>query len=330
MADLSVPVELKTRAAGTAERLKALDVSLRSYDLTTERYPSVTVFATGSLGRREVGPHSDLDVFILDLKGEDDGLKNLDRIELLARLIEVGRATDFRPFSRDGAFLQVHRIGDVVRFLGTPDDEHLNVFTARMLLLLESVCLLGATRYDEAVEEVLGLYWRDAKDQERGFRPVFLMNDIVRYWKAMCLAYEAERTSGRLDQPEDRRLAVLKLRFNRAWLCFNGLAYLLSGVSDGHVTVSHARQLVELSPVDRMVEVANRKDAARSEVQALLDLYAKFLEFSAGEKPETLEKLKDEETWGEMKKAGEAFGDTLWRLLLSLSEPTGLTRYLVI
>src|SRR6185437_13576645 len=113
------------------------------------------VFATGSFGRREAGPYSDLDLFIA---GKSDGnpggdgkegslLKRLDEICIKADLIEATRELKIPEFSGDGRYLTHYSVHEFTKTLGTPEDDVTNTFTARLLLLLESCPLLESTVY---------------------------------------------------------------------------------------------------------------------------------------------------------------------------------------
>jgi hypothetical protein len=187
---------------------------------------SVVVYATGSIGRQEAGLHSDLDVFCVDVADDASArISHLDSIRLFSDLIAVNQSNGFPPFSNDGQFLDVHPIEDLLELLGTSSDDYRNLFTARMLLLLESEPIFGQAAYDEVVERVIDLYWRQCDDASR-FKPTLLINDLIRYWKTLCLAHEAKRNQ---DPGKPKlRVDVLKLEFNRMWMVFNGLAYFFA------------------------------------------------------------------------------------------------------
>ena len=76
--------------------------------------------------------------------------------------------------------------------LGSPEDDGLNAFTARMLLLLESRPVYNAERYRRILKAVIGFYYRDFSDHSEHFRPTFLINDILRFWRTLTLNYEHE------------------------------------------------------------------------------------------------------------------------------------------
>jgi hypothetical protein len=348
---LALPEELVRREHETGARLRRTGSALRALGLVDDRHPWVTIFATGSLGRHEVGGNSDLDVFIIDAARTELGeacLGNLERHELVADLIRAGRAAGFPPFSRDGEFLHVHRLDDLIRFLGKPDEDHLNVFTARMLLLLESHCLMGKAAYARCVETVVGRYWVEYDDTE-AFRPTMLINDIVRYWKTLCLAYEGwRRELGRQLGP-DERIDLLKLKFNRLWLCFVGLSYLLLGNERMEFPREHAMRLVELTPVQRMLEIGEgafrrpgesvAADQAMVDtrvrllgdlITAILESYAWWLLHTAPTKQEQERWIAEDGKYPDASVRARRFGDDMWRLATMLGDRVNLTRYLLV
>jgi predicted nucleotidyltransferase len=297
------------------------------------RYPSLVVYVTGSVGRGEAGDHSDLDIFCVDV--ETDKAKQigkLDAIQILGDLIKANQAGRFPPFSGDGRFLNVHNIEDVSRFLGTRDDDYRNLFTARMLLLLESQVLVGKSAYEKAVECVIDLYLRDYSD-EKTFKPTFLLNDLVRYWRTLCLAHEAnghvqhERTD---EEKRQRRVSVLKLQFNRVWMVFNGLAYLLSGFEGEGVSRLHIERLVELSPLDRALEIAERVPDGSQQLKVLLDEYSWFLEATDHPKHEIENFFADNAHYEEGRNRGRIFGDHMAELVNLVASTTPIQRHLLI
>jgi hypothetical protein len=334
---VEIPAVLAERAAASADRLRQTNAALSSFNLVDEarddgRFRNVTIFATGSLGRREIGLHSDLDVFIVDAalkSGHDPALSRLDRYLLVADLIRASEAAGYQRFSRDGEFLQVHRLDDLVEFLGTPDEDRLNVFTARLLLLLESECLVARDAYDRSVEFVIGRYWAEAEGRSN-FKPTFLINDIVRYWKTLCLSYEGFRESpGDQLTPEDR-LDLAKLKFNRVWLCFNGLAYLLLGDGNGEFPQEHAQRLVDLSPVERFLHIAETVPELQAVIEEALTLYAGWLRHTGAAKGEVLAWIGDDREYEQIAASAIRFGDVMWQLVTDLGRRAELDRYLLV
>jgi predicted nucleotidyltransferase len=330
--DIEVPLALANRKRESAAKLEGVRSAANAFDLA-DRYPSVVVYATGSVGRGEAGKHSDLDIFCVDVAPDaKHQIGNLDSIQLFSDLIKVNEAGDFPRFSRDGAFLDVHHITDVLRFLGSQSDDYRNLFTARMLLLLESQPLFGHEAYEAAVDDVIGLYWRDCADPP-SFKPTFLINDLVRYWKTLCLSHESVRPPPDEGTEQDRRrlrVAVLKLQFNRIWMVFNGLTYLLFGFEGEGVARDHARRLVDLSPLDRVLEIASTDPDTRPHIQGLLDEYSWFLEVTDRPKDEVEQFFADQANHASGRDRGRKFGDHMAKLVDHVAKATPVQRYLLI
>ena len=345
---LQVPAHLADRRRATDGALQRLQASFQTFELVEGRLPHVALYATGSLARREVGSRSDLDVFLIDTSGPDEvALKNLDKIELLADLIRAARAAGFGAFSADGEYLTVHRLAELLRFLGTRMDDSTNVFTARMLLLLESEPLVGRDAYCRAVDAVIDVYSRDAKGDE-AFRPTFLVNDIVRYWKTLCLNYEAKRhdyhdakARSRLagdDSHDDQtsalkislRVDLLKLRFNRLWTCFNALSFLLAGVEERSVSKERVRELIATKPVDRALAIARTVPDTEAALQAALDQYASFLEATDRPKADVEALFSSDSTYDEIKVGAATFAEAMNEVIRMLGQRSGVERWLLL
>jgi len=139
-----------------AQRLKRIDTS------------QVAVYVTGSFGRLEARypKGSDLDLFFLYAPGSDDpkGKLELPRLEwfrLIAAVIDVAEALEFEPFSKDGEYLKAHNVRRIGQQLGSRHEDAENVFTARILLLLESQFVVNEDLYDDLLLETIGFYFGD-------------------------------------------------------------------------------------------------------------------------------------------------------------------------
>lgn len=126
-----------------------------------------------------------------------------------------------------------------------------------MLLLLEGRPLANDDLFDQVLLETIGFYFRDFAKHREEFRPYALINDILRYWRTLCLNYEHGRAAKRselhrrlasieadvsLDKDakqarseetyDDFRVAAtldnLKLRYSRLALCFSMISLWLA------------------------------------------------------------------------------------------------------
>lgn len=289
------------------------------------------VYATGSMARGDASQHSDLDVFILShTDGEHRALSKLDSIRLKAKLIEVVEAEALPKFSDDGKYLVVHTIDEMLGKLGTAEDDYENLFTARMLLLLESAPLLGDEAYAEALRRVIDKYWVDFARNESEFLPVFLTNDIIRYWKVLCLNYEAYTWK---EPEQKRRHQNYKLKFSRLLTCYSAVVDLLTIVrTTGRVTPDDAMAMARRMPMDRLLAVSSAlsDEAADASIQKLLSMYESFLATTGSDKDE-LRALFKQDDYNSLRRAeAKAFGDEMFTLLKLAGSETKLYRYLVI
>ena len=170
--------EINRRRDFTIKRVAELRAELKDADAIAAG--KACVYATGSYGRCEASEFSDLDIFIV---GKNDGrekqgsqLSQLDEICIKADLIEVSRRLRFPDFTDDGRYLVHYSLNDFTKTLGTPEDDVMNTFTARLLLLLESCSLIGSPVYQEIAGDVIAQYWRDYGDHKSDFMPAFLAN----------------------------------------------------------------------------------------------------------------------------------------------------------
>jgi predicted nucleotidyltransferase len=296
------------------------------------------VYATGSVARGEASGDSDLDVFILDTADEARGqiaLSNIDSALLRADVIRVGRKLHLPEFSGDGIYLDVHKMSSLINNLGDPVDDFSNSFTARLLLMLESKPILNETAHNTARNAIVQTYFRDYLGNDSFFLPVFLGNDIMRYWKTLCLNYESQRNAGAPSGYDAERwkrrnrLRNVKLKFSRMWMTHSALAYLLARTAHAStVSPDDALAMMEMSPRERF-ECLPGLGADQDLVNSVLESYSWFLENLPSGKEEAYEWVGSKAQWQEARTQGQAFGDGVFDLLLSFHDDSALFRYLV-
>ncbi len=176
--------EITKRRDFTTSRIAELRTKLEE----TERLVAgrACVYATGSFGRREASRHSDLDLFIVGKStlGEDakkvSMLSRLSEICVKADLIKATRGLGIPDFDVDGKYLVHHPAHLLTMTLGRPEDDAINTFTSRLLLLLESYPLVEESIHSEVINDVIAAYWGDYEEHSDCFVPAFLANDILR------------------------------------------------------------------------------------------------------------------------------------------------------
>ncbi len=299
------------------------------------------VYATGSFGRLEAGPESDLDLFIVtetDVKSPERALLNaVDEIKLKSQLINAAEKNDLGKFDGGGRFLTSHTIDSFTKWLGSNEDDFRNTLTGRMLMLLESKPLIGDAIYRKTIDKVIEQYFRDYPGHEKEFVPSFLFNDIVRMWRTFCVNYEFNRKIGESRE----KIKNLKLKFSRMLTCYSGIVYLMAIYArEGRVQPGDVRAMIAISPTERLETIAaddfgivgDISAALREAVENALAGYSEFLELThQGTRTAVKIYNADEGMWREK---SYAFGRSLSTMIDRLGEVSlkadGLRRLILI
>jgi predicted nucleotidyltransferase len=219
--------------------------------------PGVSVVLMGSWGRSEVTSGSDADVLVVGTA--DDGAPLRPAVAELEPVLGIARGTR-EVFNRE-----VH-VRDLAR-IGAEDDDVANL-TRRLLLLVESVPVLGADAHHRALRTILDAYLRRERRDRRP--PRFLLNDLIRYWRTIAVEFEGKG---------DVRWALrhAKLRTSRTVLFAGGLLPVLEC---HHVVADDVAALLlaqfALPPTDRLAAAFLNYDAADAGARTL-GAYDEFL-----------------------------------------------------
>lgn len=293
------------------------------------------VYVTGSYGRLEAWRESDVDPFFLyDSGAETERFPWTSFVRLSARLIETAKEMDFPPFTQDGRYLEVQYVSDMERVLGSPNDDSLNAFTARMLLLLESQPLHDEALYTKLLERIIGFYYRDFDDHADDFLPIFLVNDILRFWRTLTLNYEHHRLKLLpLTDEELRRkkaesaLKNYKLKVSRLATCFSMVANLSS--MPAPVTAEQVFHLCRITPAERFFRLRDRSEEAARLIDRLAEVYGAFLADIQREEAVLLTHFADSDNRRAALDRGSEYGDLIYRLLEEIV-PRDRMRFLVL
>jgi len=213
---------LNTRKSNSLEAIATARDSVRDFDGLNKEH--LVLFAAGSLGRRELGKGSDLDLFMITSK---ENIPRLEELKILADAVALNESQGYPEFSNDGRFLKVYPKDRLIGTTGQPIDDSENYFTTRMLLILESVCLHNKELYENIATEIAEHYFRDSSGKD-DFRPLFILNDLLRYWRTLCLNYEQRRN----DTTKPWRKKNVNLKFGRMLTVFSTVLYLI--INDIH------------------------------------------------------------------------------------------------
>lgn len=309
-------------------RLRGLGSSLEKAG-NVKKFDDLSIYVAGSFGRLEGSENSDIDMFFVSKKPRSEYAEfHIPEIQALSEVIAIGYRLDFPKFSNDGEFLRFLFVDEMLKNLGSRADDVTNHFTARMLLLLESRPIFGTEAYNAILNSTIDSYFRDYPHHPRDFRPTFLINDILRFWKTLCLNYEHRRNQSDERLKVKQKVKNFKLKYSRLMTCFATVSNLCTyrdTISPKEVTDICLR-----TPVERLLDVAARCDDYSPYVAKILDSYAWFLEMT-GMTTEDLEKVfSDKQSKQQAFTNAESFGNDMYELICRIDKDNANLRYLVI
>lgn len=265
------PIQIrKGRAVEKLAQLKKECNVLRNSTSLAEYKSSLrklVIFCAGSLGRGDIGELSDLDLFIITKELHPC---NLFELLVTGKIVEVNDKLHYPPFSNDGTYLKLHTVKNLCAGTGSRWDDHQNLFTARLLMILEGQAVFNEKVYEECLDKIIGNYFRDELGHQP-FKPIFLLNDIKRYWCTMCLNYEEIRAGHKPWRKKN-----INLKFSRMLTIFGTILPLIAKPLD-----SKAKMLLlcKLNPLERLAfgldALEDKKITKRFE--AFLQDYESFL-----------------------------------------------------
>lgn len=325
---------LEQRRTYTAKRIEELRRRLTNAEkLCRDR---ACVYATGSYSRGEASQYSDLDLFIAGQgTPENRELSPLDEILIKADLIKATKELNIPEFSRGGEYLSHYTVEELVKTLGTQQDDASNTFTARLLLLLEGSPLLGKAAYHKITDEVIKAYWKDYQGNENDFMPAFLANDILRMWRTFCVNYEARTKNEPPRKKGKRRLTHFKLGHSRLLTCYSALLYLLAVFStNGTVCPQDATRMILLTPTRRLEWLKDQPPSGRrnirNKIDEIINRYEGFLDRTDASEKELLNRFLNNRLWKEYSKSAPQFGDLMFGILEAIGKGNPFYRRIVV
>lgn len=222
---------------------------------------NVIVGVNGSIARREMTSGSDVDLFFLTLG--DTGQQALDiKDAYRSRLIDL----EIKMPAQDGVFDAVLSVDELLSNIGGDDDTN-KFLTRRMLYLLEGEWVFNHTEFESLRARLIDHYVAENLEDHKFCQ--YLLNDIIRYWRTICVDFEQKTAKGE----KARAIRLIKLRFARMMLYFGGVA-AIAQTGDIPAAEKQAKllEMFSLHPAARLRAVFGEKD-----VMPALSSYATFL-----------------------------------------------------
>ena len=260
---------IKNTIIKSQEKLKLLKDSITE-TYNNEKYNKIIVYVCGSLARNEMVESSDLDLFFIDIN-EKPQSSNLEKYTFFSKMYEINKSNHFQDPSKQGYywdFIPQNNLLDI----GSREEDFNNSFTARMLLILESKPLLNETNYEELLNMILDKYFEDYNEHSEDFYPLFLMNDILRYWYTLTLNYEYRKDPN--DNKTKRYWKRLKLKYARLLTCFSFIACLCSGA----VSKNEVLRFIHYTRFERLDYLAEKFSELLEIVIDIKQEYAYFIQ----------------------------------------------------
>ena len=143
-----------------------------------------SVLAAGSYGRMDANEKSDLDFFIIH-DGNLDEESGIGKVAFIRKTAEEMKLAMPNP---KGAFSKPVYIDDLMVKVGSNEDS-LHLMAQRLLILMECRAIYNLDYFKTITNSLLRHYLK-LVEGESSKEAVVLLNDLIRYFRAICLNVE--------------------------------------------------------------------------------------------------------------------------------------------
>lgn len=298
----------------TERKLREIRSSLKELSLG-----DAVILVCGSFARREASEHSDID-YVMVTDGTDTAPSLSNGVSSA-----IDEIVPNYP-AKDGAFGGSVSRNKILDNIGGDNDSNQNI-TRRILFLLEGEWLFNEEGLRSFRREILKRYIRrEMTDHQLA---LFLLNDIIRYYRTVAVDYEF-KISGN-GTPKPWAIRNIKLVFSRKLLYASGLFSIA-------MTADRARdKKIEILEdlFSRPVMERMRTICGEERMGPVVENYNRFLKFLGDSEHrkhlETLERSKrDDERFREIKNEGHHFTRELLKLFEGTFDSTHPIRRAVV
>ncbi len=263
----------------TINKLEKVLEPLNLYDLDYD----IVLF--GSIARNEYSLQSDIDWTLLI-----DGQANPRHYSVHKGIENELISEGFTEPGVSGLFGQITFSQTLIHNIGGENDTNHNL-TRRILLLLESIPVqvhrgYSSKTYERVIKSILSSYISNdtsfkSKKGKQNKVPRFLLNDIVRLWRTMCVDFAYKQKD--FDNPK-WGLRNIKLRMSRKMSYMKGLFLVYSCYKNPKLDISKPENIIDflfnkikLTPLELALELANEGALSIRTVNSMLKHYDSFL-----------------------------------------------------
>lgn len=155
------------------------------------------VVLLGSAARQELTGESDFDFLVIahGIPGllEDEVTKQPVHAtrKMTAALQDLQKRAELEGAGATGIFGQIVSAPDLIERIGLEKDTN-ETHTHRILLLEESISIYQPQLREKLLRAMLERYLDDYRTEPKVGVPRFLLNDVERYWRTICVDYQAK------------------------------------------------------------------------------------------------------------------------------------------
>lgn len=179
-------------------------------------HDDILVGLNGSFARREATSSSDIDLFFLYT-----GKNELVAKDLQSKFL---KSSGYPAPAAGGVFSEPLSVNSICDTIGGQDDDNMQT-TRRMLLLLEGEWIFNEELFTDTRRKLLEKYV--STDLQKKQICLYLLNDVIRYWRTICVDFEFKIHTSE-ESNKFYRLRLIKLRFSRKLLFFAGVLAIVA------------------------------------------------------------------------------------------------------